>query len=288
MKHGKDNQQDYSLPKYRDVYIPSIKHSNIKCGRNSGGIIVWFKESIKNHIITVKKGLTYVWLKLSKELMLSSQDIYLCAIYIPPYESPYYSEKTFETLKSDIIEFQSKGKILLMGDLNARTGNDPDYIDPCGLKYITALQQTTIVSRHRQTFDNVVNKHGKELLQLCKAMGLYIVNGRIRGDSLGKFTYCSPLGSSVVDYAVTDLDPNQINYFIVMPQLPLSDHSHIIISLKKNPTLKNPKPISALYPLRIKYIWINDNLEQYINQLNCIHIENMIYSFLFTKSEKKK
>ena len=82
-----------------------------------------------------------------------------------------------------------------MGDLNAWTGNDLDFIDPAGPKYIETLQQNTIVSTRRHTFDNILNKHGKELLQICKDLGLYIVNGRL-----------SSLGSSVVDYAISDLD----------------------------------------------------------------------------------
>ena len=285
---NKNGQEHYSLPNYREIYIPAIKHTNVKCGRSSGGIIVWFRESIKKYVHIERKGPSHIWIKLSKELTFSDHDTYLCALYIPPYESPYYSESTFENLKSEIIAFQSIGKILLMGDLNARTGNDLDFIYPAGLKYIETLQQNTIVSTYRHTFDNILNKHGKELLLICKDLGLYIVNGRTRGDSLGKFTYCSSLGSSVVDYAISDLDPSQINNFMVMPQLPLSDHSHITISLKKNPNVVQQKTTPALHPLPVKYAWNNDNLEQYITQLNSIQVEDMIYSFLFTKFENSR
>ncbi len=61
-------------------------------------------------------------------------------------------------------------------------------------------------------------------------MGLYIVNGRTKGDSLGRLTYCSYLGSSTVDYAITDLDQSQINYFTVMPQLPCTHVENMIDS----------------------------------------------------------
>jgi hypothetical protein len=43
---------------------------------------------------------------------------------------------------------------------------------------------------------------GKQLLELCIASQLRILNGRTLGDSLGKFTYHGPLGSSVIDYAI--------------------------------------------------------------------------------------
>ncbi len=48
-------------------------------------------------------------------------------------------------------------------------------------------------------------------------------------DSLGKFTHCSRLGASVVDYSITDIDPNCINAFIVRPQLNfISNFGHYI------------------------------------------------------------
>jgi len=49
------------------------------------------------------------------------------------------------------------------------------------------------------------------------------INGRIRGDTLGRFTYCSRFGTSVVDYSTTDINPNFIiNAFTVRPQLPIT------------------------------------------------------------------
>ena len=97
----------------------------------------------------------------------------------------------------------------------------------------------------------MVNKTGKQVLQMCKGLGLYIVNGRIRGDSLGRLTQCSVLGSSVVDYAITDTEPQYINAFTVSPQQPLSDHSQITLFLKKSlSTTVNPNPEPRLFPLQ--------------------------------------
>ena len=54
--------------------------------------------------------------------------------------------------------------------------------------------QTRRNSMHKKT-----NKYGYRLIELCKNTNLFIANGRIRGDSLGRFT-CK--GSSVVDYFI--------------------------------------------------------------------------------------
>lgn len=38
------------------------------------------------------KGNYYTWLKIPKQLLPSRKYIFLCAMYVPPSESPYYSE----------------------------------------------------------------------------------------------------------------------------------------------------------------------------------------------------
>ena len=59
----------------------------------------------------------------------------------------------------------------------------------------------------RHNYNKTSNKHGLQLLQLCRTQGLYIINGRSRGDPYGRYTYSSHLSSSrpTVDYFITDL-----------------------------------------------------------------------------------
>lgn len=276
---------------YRELRIPSIKQPEVRNGRDSGGIIVWFKDHLQQYIQPMKKGKTHIWIKIQKEILCLDEDLYLCSTYIPPYESPYYNEDIFSILQSEINYFQSRGSVLLMGDLNARTGKEQDYISSDGDKYINSSlnHQKKGFTKTRQNYDNTINRHGKQVLQLCKSLGLYIVNGRMKGDSLGRCTYSSHLGSSTVDYAITDLDQSQINYFTVMPQLPLSDHSHIVISLNRSgnhpPSLEQKV---QLYPLPPKFIWSKDSPAQYEAALHSTHTENMIDSFLLTTFSVEK
>ncbi len=85
------------------------------------------------------------------------------------------------------------------------------------------------------------NKNSRELAQVCRASGLYILNGRIRGDSLGRFTGCSGLGASVIDYAIADMDPSSFSAFTVIQQTPLSDHNQTNIDIKTNHTPEQNK-----------------------------------------------
>ena len=110
--------------------------------------------------------------------------------------------------------------------------------------------------RPLESNDSIVNRNGKQLLQLCKSLGLFIPYGGRKGDSLARLTYCSPLCSNVVAYAVTD--PSHINYSTVRPQIPLSDHSHITLSYKQissetgKQTLSSPNSISVSLNMRLK------------------------------------
>ena len=47
-----------------------------------------------------------------------------------PVIYPYFEEDMFETLHSGIIYFQAQRNVLLPGDLNGRTGIEPDVIHP--------------------------------------------------------------------------------------------------------------------------------------------------------------
>ncbi|KAI4885658.1 hypothetical protein NFI96_003646 [Prochilodus magdalenae] len=219
---------------YCEVIVPSLKLSTVHRGRDSGGLLVWYRRDLADHISAVKLGKSHCWIKLNRLIGLSETDTFLCAVYTPPIESPYYDEEDVHTLHTEISHFQAQGNVLLCGDFNARTGSKLDYIDPQGNKHVFGQSSLylTPTLRSRNNLDRTTNKSGKELVQLCRALGLYMLNGRVRGDSFGRFTYCSALGASVVDYAITDMDPSSFNAFTVRQQTPLSDHSQINVYLK--------------------------------------------------------
>lgn len=192
---------------YKELLVPSLKEIHIKNGRNSGGIIVWHKIEYDHKIIPIKKGKTHLWLK--KELLNLNKDLYLCAVYIPPSTSQYYDANLFDVLENEISYFQSLAQVLICGDFNARTGKEIDYIPIEGDDHIFSniTLYSQVVQTQRQSFDSIINASGTKLLRICKSLGVYIINGRFRGDSFGRFTFSSYLGCSVVDYSITDLDP---------------------------------------------------------------------------------
>lgn len=171
---------------------------------------------------------------------------------------------------------------MLCRDFNARTGREIDFINTDGNNHfdVSPLYQP-FVTTLRHSYDSIVNTSGKEVLQMCKALGLYIVNGRTRGDSLGRFTYCSVLGNSVIDYAITDICPESISAFTVLPQRPISDHNQITLYLKKAEThTQKHAPDDNLLPLPKHYKWTEKSLTDYTNSFNNTNIQTMLDSFL--------
>ena len=130
--------------------------------------------------------------KLSKLYLNICRDLYLWFLHIPTDNSSYSVKEgdQFEFPIKDIEKLSTEGDILISGDFNARTGsvvdfvaNDNDFVKSC-------FDQQYIVdslNKPRNSLDTVRCGRGKNLLELCIQVGLRILNGRVFGDTLGKY-----------------------------------------------------------------------------------------------------
>ena len=84
---------------------------------------IYIKEAIKDSISIVRNHCgTLVWLKLDSFFFSLPQDIYQCALYMWPDESPaarIYDVDLFDMLQNDVFHFESLVSVLLAGDVNA-------------------------------------------------------------------------------------------------------------------------------------------------------------------------
>ena len=206
---------------------------------NSGGMMVLINKCIKNGITILKsKSSEIVWLQLSKQYFGFTDDVYLCYIYIAPVYSSYSIRNNldiFQILENDIVQYSKMGKIIVMGDTNARTGSDLDQIDNNDKHIPVPLQsEKTRFLRQRNSQDSHVCPRGKDLIDLCIEANLNILNGRTFGDSFGKYTSFQYNGNSVVDYCiVSESLIKEVIYFHVHDHLPyLSDHAKLSLKLK--------------------------------------------------------
>lgn len=87
-----DNISSNCPSNYTELSLPSLKYSHIKNGRQSGEIIIWYKQEHHNYISPVKKGKTHIWLKISRGLLEHTKDVYFC-VSIYHLQAPHIFQK---------------------------------------------------------------------------------------------------------------------------------------------------------------------------------------------------
>ena len=103
------------------------------------------------------------------------------------------------------LKYRGRGDIILCGDLNARSGSEPDFIQNDTYDSHLPIYDSYIcdkVHEVRKSYDSKLDTRGKQLLALCITARMIILNDRMLGDSNGTFTCYKPTGNSVVDYVI--------------------------------------------------------------------------------------
>jgi hypothetical protein len=109
----------------------------------------------------------------------------------PPTRLPILNEDSFSILEGEINHFQAQGHVLVCGDLNARTGQEPDTLSTQRDKHLPAGDSIPSTICHpRHNYDNITNNNGSQLLQLCRTLVMYVVM-----------------------YVVTDFNPESLRVF---------------------------------------------------------------------------
>ncbi len=173
--------------------------------KHNGDILVYVSTACSKTVTVWKCPVdgTRLWLKLAD--LGGRKPLYVCIAYAPPQNSPYADKDLFEAIAQEVVEVESlEGTVLLVGDFNARTRQEPDFVDCtslCDVLQIPELLDTRPSPRSRQNRDTVAScGWHKELLGLCCATGYRILNGRVPGDLEGECTCLANQGHSTVDY----------------------------------------------------------------------------------------
>ena len=183
-------------------------------------------------------------------------DIYVCAVYIPPqHTANLYCKKVdyFQCLYDGLLKYKDEGNIILTGDFNARVG--VDLSEPFETPLVDEIcpPEAVHTTKQRLSCDNKVNSYGKKLLQLCKAFNLQIANGSVPGDKLGSFTCYANRGASVVDYVICDQNLINISKMKILPPEFGSVHTPIYFKLDYKVCIE--KSDESLLPLPPKFRW---------------------------------
>ena len=258
-----------------------------KINRSFGGISILFKKELEAGVKILRTNPDYIWLELSRDFFGMECNLYICCVYIPPENSPFYKNRdqdTLQCLENDLRFFTNVGHVKLVGDFNARTGVLPDFIK--NDKHINSIEtglecpeDHTILDRHSE--DKITCTRGKNLIDICIASRLRILNGRTSGDSSGHFTCHNPQGSSVVDYTIANEEfLDKIIHFQVDSFMGhLSDHCPVSWTVLCNYST-NPSPVSKspqAFPKQYK--WDQTSIHKYQAALTQPDITNQIKLF---------
>ena len=126
----------------------------------------------------------------------------------------------------------------------------------------------------RNNSDTIINKQGKELLDLVNSAHLVITNGRVPGDLSGHLTCHKYNGSSVVDYCIVSnaIFKNVIS-MQVYPHEWYSDHSPIGVSMRIKEQVVNKKISHEKNSYSYKYKWEFDSETKFKTEINQHHQE---------------
>ena len=126
-----DCEHDHNIAGYQLVQIKPQKFTCASKGRSSGGLNIYYKTCLHKFIKKSKNTPHYMWLEFDKAIFYDfDYPLRLCVCYNPPSSSKYCNKEIYEEISSNVIKHSSrKYPTLIIGDLNSRTGNLPDYID---------------------------------------------------------------------------------------------------------------------------------------------------------------
>ena len=227
-------------------------------------MLIYCKNPLAKYIKNEKETPYYTWLTIDKSIFFNlKKSINVCVAYNPPENSQYCNKEIYEEISMDLLQKSSSNcPVIILGDLNSRTGNIPDY-EETDEKHIKCTTGRKTCPKPRKNRDTKTNNMGLKLLDLCKTHDLQILNGRSIGDSTGSLTfYDHQQGASAIDVAIAS-DPivQEVKTFTVNNPEDYSQHCKIELRLKN--ILASPEDEKAdNYPwieIGDKYKWTEDS-----------------------------
>ena len=113
--------------------VYSCRKQNKKAKRDSGGILVYVRNMFSQYIEVVDKNDDdLLLLNFHKHSDNNSSHLYFCCTYISPKSSGRFQlddVSKLDKLHNDVMKFKRKGRVMILGNINCRTGTEDDFID---------------------------------------------------------------------------------------------------------------------------------------------------------------
>ncbi|XP_054015956.1 golgin subfamily A member 6-like protein 24 [Hylaeus anthracinus] len=127
-------------------------------------------------------------------------------------------QKKLERMREWMEEREKGVRVIVGGDLNARTGTQGGWGSEEG-----GEEEET-----RRSKDKKINSEGRRLCQFLGELGWGIMNGDVTGDEEGEFTYTGN-GESVTDYVLGNEETRVRTVRLVVEEKVESDHQPVVV-----------------------------------------------------------
>lgn len=178
-----------------------------------GGIALFVRSGWRRHWVSVVRSNAArgtLWVRVAPP---GAQPLHLGLCYMPPAESKIRGcnraeqhramQADWQGFGEEACEFGRVGHVVVMGDMNARSGTAAD-----AREVFDEEQEGGACVPPRANEDPILNAQGRCLLGMCQEADLLILNGRLPGDEHGSVTFVSSgqAGQSAVDYFLASRD----------------------------------------------------------------------------------
>ena len=196
--------------------------------RRGGGLGYLVKRALKPR--TPKPGKEcLLWLEVE-----FCEKWYIALIYLIPHTPGANLMAILTELARGIVEYSGKGKIVIMGDFNARVGNLPN-----SMNLLTGSHAPFAITRTSK--DQKVSSLGRKVMATLNSAGMVLLNG------VGGVAEFTTHGNTVIDFIWAQSgDLHAIEQFTVVEEkVKLSDHFMVTATFKLPGKHAGPQPGSA-------------------------------------------
>ena len=229
----------------KEFFLPNYECFNsTRNDSRSGGVCIGVHRSLSKHTKNIKtecpdfQAVTFFPYDSDRKFTIIN-------VYDSPEQSSYKARRRSNKSEEDslstldqLLEFRANntdlGDVMMVGDLNARTGNlniDPVIEEDLEHDIPTSHPGTS----ERVSKDQVINSRGSKLIDFLACNRLSIMNGQTLGDIFGEYTSVNYNGASVVDYmTATPGLLESVLSFEVLNLTKFSDHKPCICKLNRS------------------------------------------------------
>lgn len=185
-----------------------------KKGRAKGGIVTGVRRELEEKEVGYeeKEGLQ------EREVVIDRERWRFMMVY-----NREGRKEGLEKMK-EVIREDNEGRLVIAGDFNARIGEEGGWGE-------LSMERGETSEKERESKDKMINKQGRDLMEVIEERGWMVLNGSKEGDEEGEWTYEKGGGKSVIDYGIVNWEAwKRVERFEVVCRVE-SDHLPIVIDL---------------------------------------------------------